>query len=330
MNARIELVVAAVDDAVPGIRSLTLAAPDGGRLPSFTPGSHLVLDVPAGEGRPRRAANAYSLTGESIDPRHYAISVLRCAPVAEGGTAGGGSAWVHELVIGDRVTATPPRSAFAPVHLATRHLLVGAGIGITPLLSHLRSHVRWGREAELVYLFRDGHGAHVDELKELGGDRVTFLADRAGLAEDLVVRLADQPLGTHLYTCGPAGFMDAVVDLATELGWPSSRVHLEPFGVAALDPGDPFTVGVAGEVLEVPSGTSLLEALEDAGHVVPNLCRQGVCGECRVDVAPGSSPLLHRDLFLDEETRGAGDCLMACVSRAVPAADGRAHLEVTL
>nr|WP_241728508.1 2Fe-2S iron-sulfur cluster binding domain-containing protein [Nocardioides zeae] len=124
--------------------------------------------------------------------------------------------------------------------------------------------------------------------------------------------------------------MDAVVDLATELGWPSSRVHLEPFGVAALDPGDPFTVGVAGQVLEVPSGTSLLEALEDAGHVVPNLCRQGVCGECRVDVAPGSSPVLHRDLFLDEETRGAGDCLMACVSRAVPAADGRAHLEVTL
>ncbi|HEY1133887.1 MAG TPA: PDR/VanB family oxidoreductase [Nocardioides sp.] len=330
MSARLDLVVTSVDDAVPGIRSVTLAAPDGAALPPYTPGSHLVVDVPVGGGRTRKAANAYSLTGESVHPTSYAISVLRCATTAEGGTGAGGSAWVHGLAVGDRLTATPPRSAFAPVHVATRHLLVGAGIGITPLLSHLRSHVRWGRDAELVYVFRDGHGAHVDELKELGGDRVTFLHDRAGLAEHLAVRLAEQPLGTHLYTCGPAGFMDAVVATATDLGWPASRVHLEPFGVAALDPGEPFTVGVAGRVLEVPSGTSLLEALEDGGLSVPNLCRQGVCGECRVEVAPGSGPVLHRDLYLDDATRASGSCLMACVSRALPAADGRAHLEVTL
>ncbi|MDT9594005.1 PDR/VanB family oxidoreductase [Nocardioides zeae] len=330
MSARLDLVVATVDDSVPGTRSLTLVAPGGGRLPSYTPGSHLVIDVPAGEGRARRGANAYSLTGESIDPQHYAVSVLRCAPAAEGGTAAGGSAWVHGLAVGDRVTATPPRSAFAPVHRATRHLLVSAGIGITPLLSHLRSHVRWGRDVELVHVCRDGRGAHVDELAQLAGDRVTVLHDRADLAADLAVRLADQPLGTHLYTCGPPGFMDAVVATATDLGWPASRVHLEPFGVEALDPGEPFTVGLGGEVVEVPSGTSLLEALEDAGRVVPNLCRQGVCGECRVPVAAGSSPVLHRDLFLSDDERARGDVVMACVSRALPAADGRAHLEVAL
>lgn len=327
------LVVTAVKEVVPGIRSLTLAARDGGELPSYTPGGHLVVNVPAGEDRTRRQANAYSLTGETVHPSSYSISVRRSDP-EQGGA--GGSAWVHELRVGDVVTATPPRSAFAPVQLATRHLLVGAGIGITPLVSHLRASVRWGREAELVYLFRDGHGAHVDELKELGGDRVTFVNDRRIFAEHLAERLADQPIGAHLYVCGPSGFMDLVVETARSLGWPASRIHLEAFGLEVLDPGDPFTVGIDGTTVEVPSGVSLLEALEEHGYNVANMCRQGVCGECRVRVTPAAgSGVLHRDLYLSDAEKAAGDSAMACVSRAQPADGGpdaplRAHLEVSL
>lgn len=330
-DGRLALRVVEVDDSVPGVRSLALAAADGGALPSYTPGSHVVLDVPVGPGRTRRLANAYSLTGESVDPDVYRISVLRCAPEADGGTAAGGSAWVHALAVGDELTATAPRSAFAPVHRATRHLLLGAGIGITPLLSHLRSHLRWGRDAELVYLHRAGLGAHVEELVALGGERVRLLHDRTVFATLLGELLADQPFGTHLYACGPAGFTELVTTTAAALGWPASRVHTEPFGVAALDPGEPFTVGVGGATLAVPAGTSLLEALEDAGLPVPNLCRQGVCGECRVVVDPAASTgVLHRDLYLSDADKADGDCAMACVSRALPAADGRAHLEVVL
>lgn len=329
-GARLTLVVAALDDTVPGVRSLTLARPDGAVLPSYTPGSHVVVEIPAGEGRARRLANAYSLTGESVHPTTYAISVLRCDP--ESGAAGG-SAWIHTLGLGDTLTVTAPRSAFAPVQLATRHLLVGAGIGITPLVSHLRSALRWGRDVQLLQVSREGYGAHVDEVRALGGDRVTVLGDRAALAAHLGPLLADQPIGTHLYTCGPTAFMDAVVATARDLGWPPSRVHLEHFGLDALDPGDPFTVAVdGGPTLAVPSGTSLLEALEEHGYDVPNLCRQGVCGECRLGVVPAASTgVHHRDLFLGDDARAAGDCAMACVSRALTdAATGRAHLEVSL
>ncbi|MFW6775849.1 PDR/VanB family oxidoreductase [Nocardioides sp. CPCC 205120] len=327
--ARLSLVVVDLDDSVPGVRSLTLARPDGASLPSWTPGSHVVVEVPAGEGRVRRLANAYSLTGESVHPTTFTISVLRCAP--EDGAAGG-SAWIHRLRRGDTVTTTAPRSAFAPVQLAARHLLVGAGIGITPLVSHLRSAVRWGRDVELLHVARPGQDAHLDEVRALAGDRVTVVEGRAALAAHLPGVLADQPLGTHLYTCGPAAFMDTVVATARGLGWPPSRIHLEHFGLDALDPGDPFTVTVTGgPTLEVPSGTSLLEALEGAGYDVPHLCRQGVCGECRVRVVPGAGTGVdHRDLFLDDAARAAGDCAMACVSRALPdAATGRAHLEVS-
>ncbi|PWJ56481.1 Ferredoxin-NADP reductase [Quadrisphaera granulorum] len=329
VRERLRLVVVALDDSVPGIRSLVLADAGGAPLPPFTPGSHVVLEVPAGppgSARPRPTANAYSLTGENAHPLDYRISVLRARE-------GGGSAWVHDLAVGDRVTALGPRSGFAPVQRAAKHLLLGAGIGVTPLVSHLRSAVRWGRDAELVHLHRSGAGAHAADLAELAarGARVTTVTDRESFTALLDDLLRTQPFGTHLYCCGPAGFMELVTAAAARSGWPASRVHTESFGVEALDPGAPFQVAVAGRTVEVPAGTSLLEALEDAGLAVPNLCRQGVCGECRVSVTvPEGGRLVHRDLYLDDDEKRAGRCAMACVSRALPTSGAAADLEVHL
>ncbi|MET9385628.1 PDR/VanB family oxidoreductase [Streptomyces sp. NPDC002928] len=303
-TTELTLRVAAVDDSVPGVRSLSLVAPDGGTLPSFTPGSHLV--VGCGD-----RANAYSLTCEGIWPTSYEISVLR---VADGR---GGSVWIHDrLSIGDEVSVRPPRSAFAPVNKARRHLLVAGGIGITPLVAHVRAAVRWGRDFRLLYGYRDGHGAHLDELRELAGDRTEFIPEQPRFLGRIEDELADQPLGTHLYICGPAGLIDHVRDRASALGWPASRIHLERFGAGEQDPGEPFEVRLtaSGHTVQVPAGVSLLEALEEYGLRIPHLCRQGVCGECRVPVASGRP--LHRDLFLTDEEKAAGDSLMCCVSRA--------------
>jgi len=324
---RLSLVVAGIDDTVPAVRRLVLAPADGGELPSYTPGSHLVLDVPSGAGRERALANAYSLVGESLHPSTYEVAVL-LRDAAEG--AAGGSARVHGLRIGDPVTTMPPRSSFAPVQPATRHLLVAAGIGITPLVSHLRFHARWGREAELLYLHREGRGALVAEVDELAPGATEHFHNRVSVLARLRDRLLEQPIGAHLYTCGPTGFMDLVVAEARAAGWPASRIHLEHFGLDDLDPGEPFDVTVGEQRFEVASGVSLLEAMEKQGYAVPNLCRQGVCGECRLDLGPTTTGVWHRDLYLTDDDKAAGGCAMACVSRALPAAGGRAHLEVLL
>jgi len=308
----VELTVTAIDDGVPGVRTLTLARADGAVLPSFTPGSHLVIECGG-------KANAYSLTSDSVAPAEYTVSVLECADGA------GGSRWIHhELTVGDRVLTRPPRSAFAPVLRARRHLLVAAGIGITPMVSHLRSAARWGRQAQLLYLHRDGKGAYLDEVKTLTDEARTY-TERATFLADLLPALANQPFGTHLYVCGPSSFMDDVIGAAVRLGWPGSRIHLERFGIDALDPGEPFevTLTARGESFVVDSGVSLLEALEARGHDIPNLCRQGVCGECRVPVAAGD--ILHRDLFLSDADKQACNAMMSCVSRA---AGGRIELSL--
>ncbi|CAN5728327.1 PDR/VanB family oxidoreductase [soil metagenome] len=300
-----ELVVRGLDDGVPGIRTLTLARADGAVLPSFTPGSHIVVEC----GPAPSPANAYSLTGESVAPTAYVISVLDCP------AGSGGSRWIHRLSVGDSVVIRPPRSAFAPVLVAKRHLLIAAGIGITPMISHLRSAQRWRRDVRLLYLHRDGRGAYADEIKALTDDAQIF-TDRAAFMAEVRPELGDQPLGTHLYVCGPASFMADVSAMAVELGWPPSRIHVERFGIDTFDPGMPFEVALAntGQSFVVESSESLLEALLARGHDIPSLCRQGVCGECRIPVVQGK--ILHRDLYLSDAEKAAGDSMMSCVSRA--------------
>jgi dimethylamine monooxygenase subunit B len=319
----LELVVTAAEAIAPGVRQLTLAPParaaaGDGRLPSFRPGSHLGL-----AWRPGRV-NSYSLTGDGDCPARYTISVLR---VPDGR---GGSAWAHGLRPGDPVMAIAPRSGFAPVATARRHLLVAGGIGITPLLSHARWHARWGSDFTLYYAHQPGRAPHLDELAALGGARIRACAGRARLWDDLGPALARQPLGTQLYVCGPLAMIDAVTEAARALYWPESRIRSEAFGADAEGPRAPFRARLAASArqVQVRADESLLEALERAGLDVPSMCRQGVCGECRAPVAGGA--IDHRDLVLSAAEKASGQWIMPCVSRAASEPGHTAELELGL
>lgn len=303
----LELEVVAVADATPRIRTFTLAHPQRTPLPTFVPGSHLLLQCGP-------AVNAYSLVGECTMPDTYTVSVLR---VDDGH---GGSRWLHERQPGDTIVARRPRSLFPPMQRSRKHLLIAGGIGVTPIVSHLRSAARWGQEAEVLYSYKEGHGAHAEELEALASasenislrcftERGSFLAGFDGA-------LSRQPIGTHLYCCGPEAFTSTVCAAAERRGWPAGRVHIERFGADTLDPGGPFDVELtgSGRTVTVSSGTSLLEALESQGIRIPNLCRQGFCGECRIPVTGGLP--LHRDHYLEDDEKEAGDSMMCCVSRA--------------
>ena len=300
----LQLEVTDVTRQTESIVSITFADSSGASLPSYVPGSHLVVQCGTG-------ANAYSLTGSGTAPSEYTISVLQ---VADGA---GGSLAMHRLAPGDLVYVSRPRSAFAPAATARHFLLVAAGIGITPVLSHARACAEWGIAADLIYVHRPGAGAHVTEAKELLGSAVTECSDRVSFQKTLAEKLTTQPLGTHLYVCGPVAFMDAVLDQAREYGWPSARLHSEAFGAAELDAGEPFTVNLArsGVKLNVPAGVSLLETLEQAGKAIPNMCRKGICGECSLSVLRGKPQ--HRDLYLSDQEKAENTTMMSCVSRSL-------------
>jgi ferredoxin-NADP reductase len=199
---------------------------------------------------------------------------------------------------------------------AKKHLMIAGGIGITPFLAQIkqldRAHGNW----ELHYSCRsEALGSYVDYLTNTHPNDVEVYYDDQKQAIDLENLLDGQPLGTHIYVCGPKGMIDWVRGKATELGWPREAIHYEEF--LAPQPGKPFEVklAVSNKVIQVGERESLLEAIERAGVDAPYLCRGGACGMCETSVIDYSGNFIHRDHWLEEDEHASGKKIMPCVSR---------------
>lgn len=301
----ITLRVRAVEPLARTLKRIILEAADGGLLPSPLPGAHLPIMLPAAAASLR---NSYSLTGSIEDRSRYEIVVRRTE------RSRGGSAFIHEMLKeGDVLDAVRPNSLFPLQTRARKHLLIAGGVGVTPFLSFLpvleqrreRFEFHLFVRADEVAVFETLLAAHASHNIHIHPAR-----DALSIAE----LLARQPLGTHVYTCGPSSLMDGVRETALALGWPKGRIHLESFGATG---GRPFNVQLARTGLEVAVGEaeSMLEALERAGAPTRSLCRGGACGECLTRVLAGTPE--HRDHFLSDAEKAEGGLVMPCVSRAL-------------
>jgi dimethylamine monooxygenase subunit B len=298
--------VAAVEPVTPLITRFTLRPVGGGVLPPFSGGSHVIVVVRAGD---RTFRNPYSLAGSPWDLQTYQIAVRRLDD------GRGGSAYLHgQVTVGTRLEVSHPVNLFPLAGLGRGHVLIAGGVGITPITAMAADLARGGAPWELHYAVRGpGHDFFGRVLRERYGELVRVYHGRV-IDFDRV--LADRPLGTHVYTCGPAGMIDAVGRAARAAGWPDSHIHFERF--AAPPVGGPFEARLArsGLTVLVPPERSLLEAMEAAGVDAPYLCRGGACGECETDVLELDGELIHNDHWLSAEDRAAGRKVMPCVSRA--------------
>ena len=299
--------VAEAEMVAPRIRRFALVPRDGGELPRFSAGSHVVVAIPAGR---RVHRNPYSLIGSSERPDRYEIAVRRADD------SRGGSAFLHDAVRpGDELEISQPGNLFPIVWSARRHLLIAGGIGITPFLAYMADLAAMKADFGLHYAVRSrGSAAFLDDLATRYGGRVHVFADDEGGGIPMAGLMASQPLGTHLYVCGPAGMIEATLAAARAAGWPERNLHSERFVAAAA--GRPFSAVLAksGRTIDVPGDMSLLEALEANGVTVPHSCRGGACGQCETVVLEGA--VEHRDFFLSAEARASNTRVMPCVSRS--------------
>lgn len=292
------------------IVSFELVAADGGALPPFAAGAHIDVHVPGGYVR------QYSLCNAPHERHRYLIAVLRET------ASRGGSAAMHERVRErDLLTIGAPRNRFALATGAARHLLLAGGIGITPLLSMAEQLAATGADFALHYCARTRErAAFYGRLRSSAfAARVHFHFDDGDAAQrlDAPRLLAAQPLATHMYVCGPAGFIDAALHAARAAGWDEARLHQERFAAAAVAASDAaFEVEIAssGEVIVVPPDRTVVQALAAAGIQIPTSCEQGICGTCLTGVLRGVPE--HRDQYLTEAEQAAGDRFLPCCSRA--------------
>ena len=290
-----------------GVLSVTLADPEGGVLPAWTPGAHIDLEFPG-------MVRQYSLCGDPADRFTYRVAVLREED------SRGGSAHIHDVLRpGDLVEVGGPRNHFALVP-AQRYLFIAGGIGVTPLLPMIAAAEAEGAQWRLAYGGRSR--ATMAFLGDLArhGQKVSVVAEDEQGRLDLDALLGEAPEDTAIYCCGPGGLLDALQERCEAAGRAGS-LHLERFQAKTrdIDPSSERAFEVVCErserTVRVPVGRSILDCLEEEGIGVPSACQDGICGSCEVKILEGTAD--HRDSLLSSADQEAGQTLMVCVSRSL-------------
>ncbi|WP_081662249.1 PDR/VanB family oxidoreductase [Mycobacterium simiae] len=292
-------VVARREFVAPDVVALTLADPDGGLLPSWTPGGHIDVVLPSGRRR------QYSLCGPPERRTDYRIAIRR---IADGG---GGSIEMHDgFRVGDRLAFEGPRNAFYLGTAEREVLFVIGGIGVTPILPMMQVAQRRGIDWRAVYAGRSRkYMPLLDEVLSVAPQRVRVWADdehgRCAAVDEL---LAGAGPATAVYVCGPSGMLEAVRTARNEHA--NAPLHYERFSPPPVD-GAPFELELARSqcVLQVPANRSALDVMRDHDSSTPYSCQQGFCGTCKVKVLAGQVD--HRGRMAVD-----GDEMLVCVSRA--------------
>jgi 3-ketosteroid 9alpha-monooxygenase subunit B len=297
----LELQVAGVVEETADALSIVFTVPDGADIPSerlrYSPGQFLTLRVPS--DRTGSVARCYSLCSSPFTGDPMTVTVKRTAD-------GYASNWLCDHAhTGMKIHVLAPSGTFVPKTLDNDFLLLGAGSGITPMMSICKSALAEGSgKVVLIYANQDENsvifGSTLRELAAKYPDRLTvvhWLVSVQGLPTAAALASLAAPYAGHdAYICGPGPFMSAAEEAMKTVG--AERVHIEvfksldsdPFAAVVIEDDDsdegPATaiVTLDGERHEVrwPRTAKLLDVLLDKGLDAPFSCREGHCGACAV------------------------------------------------
>ncbi|WP_311215392.1 MULTISPECIES: PDR/VanB family oxidoreductase [unclassified Arthrobacter] len=302
--------VAEVLEETSKIKSFRLQRIDGAPFDPYAAGAH--IDI-AG---PTDVVRQYSLCSQPDTSDDYLVAV-KLEPESRGGS----EALHFQVAVGHELDISAPRNLLNVVQDADIHVLMAAGIGVTPMISIAYHLHRTGKEFQLHYFAKSREEAAFCDLlsdKSGFGDRVHFHFGLKREDQPDVFRTAFEDLSalSHVYTCGPEGFMARVQELAG-IVLPEGNVHIEHFqaGTPADASNDmPFEVELEGEVYDVPVGKSIVEVLAENDVEVDTTCQEGICGTCIMGVLKGEPD--HRDQCMSASEKNANDQIAACVSRS--------------
>jgi len=303
-----------------------LVPEDRQSLPSYLPGQYLTVRV-AIPGLERPIVRSYSLS-DSSGSDYYRLTIKRIASRSEDRRTGSGlvSTFFHDrLAIGDRIEAKAPSGTFTLD--VTQHdrpvVLIGGGIGLTPLISMLNSIVAAGspRETWLLYGVRsdrdDFMRSHLEAIASVHQNihlhifysRLSHKMEGPGVHRGRIDLAAMQRLissnAYDFFVCGPPSMMASVTGDLEAWGVPGDRVHTEAFGPAAVKQSvrGPATQPDCGiEVMFARSGVStlwsrcespLLDLAEEHSVAIDFGCRAGSCGTCATRLLSGAVRYLH-------------------------------------
>jgi ferredoxin-NADP reductase/Fe-S-cluster-containing hydrogenase component 2 len=325
-----KFVLAEKEDVTHNVKTFRFRPAKGAQIPfDYLPGQFLTLHIAPG-GVPTK--RSYTIASTPTWRDRVEITVKR----EDHGLV---SRWLHdELAAGDEVEIEAPNGTFDfDGKNAGSVLLIGGGVGITPMMSAARylTETGWPGVVHLILGFRaPGDFIFRGEIARLEARnpnlRVTVTMSRPDgepwsgrkgqIDAALLAQTVPDIVSHRTHICGPPAMMDAVKSALVGLGVAEAQIRTEAFGTVKRDPtakGSASTT-IAGKVqfqasnttAPVFAGSTILDAADEAGIFIDNACRSGTCGSCRVKLAAGAVRMPVEDALTKEDK--AGGYILAC------------------
>lgn len=302
------VVITKREDQADNIAVLDFKTLDGTELPAFEAGAH--IDVHIGPDLVRQ----YSLCNNPDDSSVYRIAVLK-----EPESRGGSETIFAQFKEGDKVEISAPRNLFPLTLTEKKSILIGGGIGITPMVAMAHTLKKKNLPFELHYCLRKkSEGAMVSYLESNFAPFLHFHTSREGDCKRIDLDKVLKPVepGVEVYICGSGSLLDSLIAYAKDLGFAKEQIHFEYFNAEVDISGESFEVYCADSDITVNVGAeeSIATALKREGVQVSVSCEEGICGTCISDVLEGEPD--HRDHFLSDEEKEDNDQIALCCSRS--------------
>jgi ferredoxin-NADP reductase len=307
---------------------------------SYRPGQFVTLLLTI-DGK--HIERSYSISSSPSRPHVLELTVKR---VPDGRV----SNWLCDHVApGQRLTIKGPAGKFTCFDCpASKMLFIGAGSGITPLMSMSRWIVDTTMDVDVRFLVSFKTPADIIFRKELElisarhscfHVAVTLTSDWPGRTESwtgltgrfdksMVHALVPDLDQRHVFLCGPEPFAAEVSSILQELGFDQAKLHSESFGsgrIAGVGKRAPKPPALSeprhrvhfiksGRTVETDETVTLLELAEAHGIEMDYACRTGSCAECEVSF---TGTLSEKPEFEKERRRKENGVAFACCSVAL-------------
>lgn len=237
-----KLRVAAIFRETPNIKTFRLRDPEGGPIPfTFLPGQFLTYSAEIDGKLVRRS---YTIASSAAQTAYVETTVKREAP-------GVFSGHLHDRIArGDLVDVMAPFGSFTFRGAeAESVVLIGGGVGITPLMAAIRylADVAWPGDVFLVYgarttedfIFRDElehlqrrHGNLHVAATMARAEGTAWMGPEGPITKEFLAQAVPEIAQRRVHLCGPPGMMQAIRKALAELGVPGERIKTEAFGPA--------------------------------------------------------------------------------------------------
>lgn len=182
-----------------------------------------------------------------------------------------------------------------PEVLPRRVLFLTGGSGITPVMGMLRNHDLSGSDAVMIHSAPTAADVifATDLAAERPGVRVVVRhTDDEGMLDPAALdEIVPDWRERETWLCGPTAMLDAFEAVWADAGV-TDRLHVERFRpvLAATGEGGEIRLatGAGTTSVETDGATTILDAAEDAGVIMPSGCRMGVCFGCVLPMTDGA------------------------------------------